>query len=176
MANADPAPKEAASKDGADRLTEAVRVLARLTRAVEQACQTGELSLPQYRLLLFVTREPQRAGELASRASVSRPTLTSLIDGLEKQGLVERARVSGDRRGITLELTAEGRRALNLTEEKLRGRVNELVDKAGPEAANLVEAMCAIGEVLDAELVERITRSRSAEAADAAPATEAAPS
>ncbi len=147
------------------RLTHAVRVLARLTRNVEQACQTGELSLPQYRLLLFVNAQPQRAGELASRASVSRPTLTSLVDGLEKQGLVERGRVSGDRRGITLELTAKGKTALEKTEAQLKERLAHLVEEG--DADQLVDGLISVGEVLRHELEARLARGNT-EATDPA--------
>jgi DNA-binding MarR family transcriptional regulator len=147
------------------RLTHAVRVLARLTRNVEQACQSGELSLPQYRLLLFVNAQPQRAGELASRASVSRPTLTSLVDGLEKQGLVERGRVSGDRRGITLELTPKGKAALEKTEGQLKERLGFLIEEG--DADQLVDGLISVGEVLRHELEARLKRG-AAETPEAA--------
>lgn len=132
------------------RLSLAVRVLARLTRTVEQACQKSELSLPQYRLLLFIAAEAQRAGELANQAAVSRPTLTALVDGLEAKGMVTREPVSGDRRGIRLEVTAAGQAALKITEELLTTRVSGLV--AGAEdGERLVDGLIAVGEVLRRE-------------------------
>ncbi len=44
--------------------------------------------------------------ELAARLGVEGPTIARLIDGLEKQGLVERRQAEGDRRSNELHLTA----------------------------------------------------------------------
>ena len=45
--------------------TPTVRLLARLTRIAEQACQRSGISLPQYRLLAAESDGPQRASALA---------------------------------------------------------------------------------------------------------------
>lgn len=131
------------------RLTEAVRVLARLARGVEVACQKSHLSLAQYRLLGFVATSPQRASELASRASVSKPTLTSLIDGLAERDLVRREQVEGDRRGIRLDVTEKGAAALKLADDLLSERLAALTAE-DPEA-HLVEGLLQIGQALDRE-------------------------
>jgi DNA-binding MarR family transcriptional regulator len=122
-------------------------MLARLTRTVEQACQEGGLSLPQYRLLLYVARSPQRAGEVASKTAVSRPALTGLVDGLERKGLLRRQSVAGDRRGISLELTPEGEQALGKAEDELTRRLIELEDRAG--GAGLITALATMRRELD---------------------------
>lgn len=132
-----------------ERMTEAVRVLARLARGVEIACQKSHLSLAQYRLLGFVARSPQRASELASRASVSKPTLTSLIDGLADRNLVRREQVEGDRRGIRLEVTDEGAAALEAADGLLSERLSALTAE-DPEA-HLVEGLLKLGQALDRE-------------------------
>jgi len=146
-------------------LTQAVRVLARLSRYVERACQDSQLSLPQYRLLLWIAHRSQRAGELAAKAAVSRPTLTSLIDGLEKQGLVERARVTGDRRGISLVLTGKGREALETTETVLARLIGPVLTDAG-----VIEGLNAVGETLDNHFETMLAR-QAANAAEEKAAT-----
>lgn len=128
-------------------LREAVWTLARLARLIEQVCQESGLSLPQYRLLVIVSQRSQRAGELAGRAAVSRPTLTALVDGLERQGLLRRTRVAGDRRGILLELTGAGTDALARAEKNLCLRLEELIHESG--AAGLIEDLHALATVLD---------------------------
>ena len=40
------------------------------------------MTLPQFRILLLVARSPERANRLASQASISRPSLTGVLDGL----------------------------------------------------------------------------------------------
>ena len=126
-------------------------MLARLSRLVEQTCAEGDLSLSQYRLLLFVSRQPQRAGELARRAAVSRPAITDLVDYLERDGLLRRVPVNGDRRGISLQLTDDGEGALRRVEDSLAGRLKPLlVDE------DLVQGLIDLGITLDKELAARL--------------------
>jgi DNA-binding MarR family transcriptional regulator len=113
--------------------TPGIRLLARLARVAEQACQASGISLPQYRLLVSVSGGPQRASELAAHVGVSRPTLTSLVDGLEEAGLLRRLPVPTDRRGIQLVATDKGRAAVSRAEDALTQRMLALVgpDKVG---------------------------------------------
>ena len=152
-ASAAPTAKRQNSKNGSnkqdDQMRGAVRVLARLARGVEVACQKSNLSLAQYRLLGFVALSPQRASELASRASVSKPTLTSLIDGLAERDFVRREQVEGDRRGIRLEVTDKGAAALKLADDLLSERLSALT--AEDPQAHLVQGLLQLGEALDRE-------------------------
>jgi DNA-binding MarR family transcriptional regulator len=107
----------------------AIRLLARLARVAEQACQSTGISLPQYRLLVSISGHSQRASELATGVGVSRPTLTSLVDGLERGGLLRRAPVPSDRRGIQLILTETGRAAARRAEDALAQRMLTLIDR-----------------------------------------------
>ncbi len=124
-----------------------IRLLARLARVAEQACQSTGISLPQYRLLDSISGEAQRASELAASVGVSRPTLTSLVDGLERGGMLRRAPVPKDRRGIQLIATEPGRAALRRAEAALARRMLELIDR---DMANVVsQALSMLGEALD---------------------------
>ncbi len=106
-----------------------IRMLARLARVAEQACQSTGISLPQYRLLVSISGQPQRASELATRVGVSRPTLTSLVDGLAQGGLLRRAPVPSDRRGIQLLPTDAGQLAVARAEDALLQRLADLFDR-----------------------------------------------
>lgn len=126
-----------------------IRILARLARVAEQACQESGISLPQYRLLVSISGQPQRASELAARVGVSRPTLTSLVNGLARNGLLRRSPVDSDRRGIQLETTQAGHAAVDRAEEVLTRRMLELVDQ---RAARVVsDVVVALGAALDRE-------------------------
>lgn len=114
----------------------AIRLLARLSRVAETAFQQTGISLPQYRLLVELERCPQRAGEIAAKLGVTRPTITSLVDGLERDGLLRRVRVEHDRRGIQLETTEAGREALARAEALLARRLAPLLDPARAAAAS----------------------------------------
>lgn len=113
-----------------------IRLLARLARVAERACQESGISLPQYRLLISISNCPQRASDLAVKVGVSRPTLTSLVDGLAQGNLLRRVPVPNDRRGIQLESTDEGRAAMRRAESVLSSRLLELVPR---EVASTVE-------------------------------------
>ena len=61
----------------------------------------------------------QRLGE---RMRVDRTTMVAVVDGLERQGFVERQRDADDRRAYALRATSQGRRALT--------RAGEVADQA----------------------------------------------
>ena len=130
----------------------AIRLLARLARVAEQTCQSTGVSLPQYRLLVSISGCSQRASELAASVGVSRPTLTSLVDGLEQAGLLKRVPVPTDRRGITLELTARGREATARAERALIQRIAQLVNGDSNVALRTVkEVIFGLAKALDRE-------------------------
>ena len=112
------------------RSTGAVRAIVFLYREFERVCRDEGISIPQYRLLLFLRHGPKRAGELAARAAIQRPTLTSLVDGLEKDGRLRRIQVEADRRGVRLELTEDGDKALRSVEARLSDLIEENVQLA----------------------------------------------
>lgn len=142
--------------DGADvlagdpRMGALVRALARLGRIVEQTGHRAGVSLAQYRLLLFIAREPQRAGDLATRAAVSRPTLTNLVNALERDGLVRRERIADDRRGIRLQVTDAGAAALAEAERILTERVG-LVLADVVDVERVLDAFADLDAALDRE-------------------------
>lgn len=128
-----------------------IRLLARLARVAEQTCQSAGVSLPQYRLLVSVSGRPQRASELATSVGVSRPTLTSLVDGLEQAGLLKRVPVPDDRRGIRLELTEAGREATARTEKALAIRFAQLLAGRADVVDDVRDLVNGMGKALDKE-------------------------
>lgn len=132
--------------------TAGIRLLARLARVAEQTCQKTGISLPQYRLLASAAQGPQRASQLAAAVGVSRPTLTSLVDGLEDAGLVKRVPVATDRRGIRLELTEAGREATARADRALTERLRGLINGEFNAYATVTEMLVtSIVEALDRE-------------------------
>jgi DNA-binding MarR family transcriptional regulator len=132
-----------------------IRLLARLARVAEQACQSTGISLPQYRLLVSISGRPQRASVLATRVGVSRPTLTSLVDGLEQAGLLRRAPVPSDRRGIQLIPTDAGQLAIGRAENALSQHLVELFDRNMTKiASDIISELDAVLERKGDVLVE----------------------
>lgn len=125
----------------------AIRLLARLSRLAEAAFHETGISLPQYRLLALLESGGRRAGEVASQLGVTRPTLTSLVDGLERHGLLRRVPVPTDRRGVRLESTHAGSEALERAEALLTRRLWHVVDSDHATAAS--ELVTAVSRALD---------------------------
>jgi MarR family transcriptional regulator, transcriptional regulator for hemolysin len=67
------------------------------------------LTLARARALIFLgKKEGMTQTELAEMLEIEGPTLVPLLDTLEKQGLIERRPVDGDRRAKQIALTAAG--------------------------------------------------------------------
>ncbi len=84
------------------------------------------LSLSRFFILLHLSKEEMSMGELRNAIHLSRSTLTSLVDGLTEENMVERRRGKQDRRMVQVEITDRGREAVR---EVLRRR-RELVAQA----------------------------------------------
>jgi DNA-binding MarR family transcriptional regulator len=109
-----PADARASARTGADarRLHGLLVGLMRrrsLRDPIAATCAELDLSAPQVHTLLALGHEgPLAMGDLARRVAVTEKTITGLVDRLERDGLVERARDAADRRVIHVVLTAPG--------------------------------------------------------------------
>ncbi len=88
------------------------RVAAWLSKRVEVALSTVDLTVPQFRVLGLLAEGSSAASLLADRLAVRRPSITALIDGLVARGLVDRRQEDSDRRRVELRLTEDGERTL----------------------------------------------------------------
>ena len=146
-------------REGDRRSTSAVRAIVFLYREFERVCRDEGISIPQYRLLLFLRHGPKRAGELAARAAIQRPTLTSLVDGLEKDGRLRRIQVEADRRGVRLELTEDGVKALRSVEARLSDLIESLCEKGDRD--EILNGLMGMARVLDREVEQRLQQLRN---------------
>jgi long-chain acyl-CoA synthetase len=104
----------------------AARSAAYLARVLELVLADNALSLPQYRLLCYLSGGSSAASPAAKDLSTSRPSVTALVDGVVAKGLVERLPDPGDRRRITLMLTAHGVATLARADEEITERLGTL--------------------------------------------------
>jgi DNA-binding MarR family transcriptional regulator len=109
-----------------ERRPSGVRLVVSLYREFEQVARRGDLSLAQYRTLLYLMGGARRAGELAAANAVTKPTVSAMINGLRQQGWVEEA-VDPDGRVTKIVLTAEGRDRVRRFEAELEARLEELI-------------------------------------------------
>ena len=132
----------------AERLHSAAIHLLRRLRREDDA---SGLSAPRLSALsVIVFGGPITLGALATAEQVRPPTMTRLIQELEKDGLVTRGTVEGDARSVLIRATAKGTRLLH---EGRARRVRRLAsDLAALEAAELHILARAM------DVLERVTR------------------
>jgi len=91
-----------------------IRLVNRITADVESEVHRPRgLTWAGFRLLFTLwISGPLEPRELARLAAVTRASISSVLNTLERDGLVERRRESSDRRVVTVVLTTAGRRAV----------------------------------------------------------------
>ncbi len=91
-----------------------VRLLVLLPRTIDaDLAERTDLSLTQYVVLMRLSEAPQqslRMRDLADAASISPSRVTRVVQGMERDRLVERGTVPGDGRGSLATLTPAGLR------------------------------------------------------------------
>lgn len=132
----------------ADRLHSAALHLLRRLRTEDDALGISPPRLSALSVVVYAG--PIGIGALATAEGVAAPTMTRLVDGLERDGLVRRRRDPGDARGVLVEATAAGRRVLAKGRQQ---RVRTLAE--GLTTLSQAE-LSEIGR--GAELIERVTR------------------
>lgn len=93
-----------------------LRVATDLSIALDTCLSRHGLLQGRWWVLILLMREEtltSTPSALAQKAGVSRATMTGLIDGLERDGLVERIYAGEDRRNISVRLTAAGQAKLD---------------------------------------------------------------
>jgi long-chain acyl-CoA synthetase len=106
---------------------------------VELALSEVDLSLPQYRILIYLDEGKVQASALADKLSVTRPSVTAVVDGLVTKGLVERHHDPGDRRRVGHDLTSEGRRVLKKCDESVDRRLSDIASMTNRAATSATE-------------------------------------
>lgn len=119
----------------ADRLHSAALHLLRRLRIEDE---TLGLSPPRLSALsVLVLGGPRRIGELADAEQVEPPTMTRLVDALERDGYVTRTPDPDDRRAVVIRATPSGARALK------RGR-SQRVEALAAQLGSLTTDQLAI--------------------------------
>jgi DNA-binding MarR family transcriptional regulator len=118
------------------------------------AARFGELGYPEVRpsygsvLLPLFEEDGLRIGEIASRARLSKQTMTTLVRLAERDGLVTRAPDPADGRAIRVSLTGRAREFAPVAEkvvERLEQRVEEIL--GGARSAELRAALSQLMEL-----------------------------
>lgn len=123
---------------------------ARLSRLLYRH-STAELSRTEAGVLSTLSRGHRRITELAELEGLAQPTVTVLVAKMEERGLVSRGRDASDGRVVLVDITDEGRLAL----ERLRGQYRTVLEQrmasmTNEEVAALRAATDTLGALIDA--------------------------
>jgi len=135
-----------------DELATRLRVaVTRLNRKLRQQALAG-LSPAQASALGAVKRlASPTLGELAAAEQVQPPTVSRLVDSLERAGLVARETDVVDRRVVRVKITAEGRRNLQRIRTLKNAFLTRRLDALGPAEKAQAEALAGLLEHLVAD-------------------------
>ncbi len=106
--------------NGADEqlLTDLFRVITLIRRSFDRAMTEQGASLAQTKILMCIKAQlgTARAADIAEIMNLAPRTVTEALDGLEREGLIQRVPDRDDRRVKRLAITAAGEAAVAVTE------------------------------------------------------------
>ncbi|GAA6200671.1 MarR family transcriptional regulator [Aquicoccus sp. SU-CL01552] len=143
-----------------DRTDISLIALRRILRATElfgrELAQAAGLTAVQFRVLQLVSERGHcTATQISQRMGVSQATVTSLVDKLVRQGMVERQRSEKDRRQTNIVVTEKGAAAIVRAPDALQQRyVRKFEALEDWEQAMLVAALERVASMLDAEDID----------------------
>jgi DNA-binding MarR family transcriptional regulator len=91
-----------------------------MRREIEAAFRTSGMTVTQWRALGVLLNEPDAThSDLMRHLEIEAPSVTSLVDGMERKGWVKRTRSTEDARVKRLSLTPRGRRLIEDAHEAM---------------------------------------------------------
>ncbi len=118
------------------------------TMLIENCIKKGlrsdfETTLPRFDLMAQLARNPEglKMGELSQRMMVSGGNITGITDQLEKEGLVERLTIPGDRRVWRVRLTKKGHKAFEAMATTHEGWIVDWMSDLTPDEQHLLHSM-----------------------------------
>lgn len=140
-------------------------VLAKQERRKEGATPAERISTPQHITLIALASGPLAISELGARTGVAVSSATRMVQGLEREGWVERAteEPGGDRRRRPVRLTAEGRRVMEEASDVVRARFRHLLRNL--DAAELRAVQDGLDALTRALVSEGVAQADTAEGA-----------
>jgi DNA-binding MarR family transcriptional regulator len=108
-------------EDCAQAVLDTVPLVMRNIRSELRSHRTRDLSVPQFRILLFIKNHPEASiSDVAEYIGLTLPTLSKMIDLLVARQWVTRVPCSEDRRRMQLGLTERGLILIDQSQESTR--------------------------------------------------------
>src|SRR5689334_7447575 len=145
--------RNSSAEETAAHLAEIVPLVMRTIRTEMRKHRDPDLSVPQFRALAFVGRNPGASlSDVATHVGLTLPSISKMIDRLVARKLVARQSAAKDRRRISLELTPLGVSTLESSRSVTRARLAEKLAVLSPEEQKtVIQAMDSLQKVFGAE-------------------------
>lgn len=108
----------------------------------------AELGLPELSVNMFQyvnvigSLESPNATQIAAALGLTKPSVTAILQKLERNGLVARERDAADRRAVRIVLTGKGRQVMDAYLDAHRAFADDIQERLEPDAyARLVELL-----------------------------------
>lgn len=138
-----------------------MRAAARLARVSGAALAEADLTLAQYRVLVFLDAGERPASHVAALLDVTPSTVTSVVDGLCNRELVRRGEDPCDRRRVVLSLTDAGRDQVAEGDRVVAERLGRLLDRLpDDEAEGALSGLESLNAAMEQYLTEKFGRPR----------------
>lgn len=141
--------RPATADECASLLMEAAPLAMRSIRAEMRGHRAADLSVPQFRALIYLAHHPGASlSALADHLGLTPPATSRLVDGLVARQAVERAASPADRRRIALTVTASGQAVLEVARCGTQARLAEHLGALSPdELSHLAAALTTLRRV-----------------------------
>lgn len=134
--------------------------LRRITRAIDLRSRTllqdYGLTAPQLATLNTISRlKSVTVGDIAKEIHLGKPTVTGILNRLERRRLIQRTRGDQDRRSVVVSLTPEGEQVLSTAPSLLQDEFQQELDKLKEwERTQILATLQRIADMMDASGID----------------------
>ena len=123
----------------ARQLLDTTPQIMRFIRAEMRSHRGHDLSIPQFRTLTFVNRNPEISlSHLADHLGLTLPSTSKLVDGLVNQKIIIRHELKEDRRRLMLALTKNGEDIFRVPRGATQNHLKDVLCKLSAEELSTV--------------------------------------
>ena len=130
-----------------------LRIASDIAVRIEAFLAARHLSRARFTVLMILNKNPDTGlppVELSRKCTVTRATMTGLLDGLERDGLILRADHETDRRMQSISLTPRARKLLDGMLPEYYRLINSLMAPLGrSEKHEMARLLCKIGKKME---------------------------
>jgi DNA-binding MarR family transcriptional regulator len=140
-----------------DQIREIIHLIQRLMQAAEhynkELCKRYKVSIPQLNCLVALYEKgPMPLNLIAQHIKVNSSTVTGIVDRLEGKGMVNRTRISHDRRVITVALTEAGLELAQNAPPPIQRKMVAGLERLSPGGRDqIIEALSRLTNLLDVD-------------------------